>query len=119
MLTVKVVFFISSLLEEFNSNLTELSIRKDILLLLIILFNFILKIVNLIMNKIRRTASDNFFIAYNLLLEIRVNIARSLTVLTCNQILKFLSNHLVSLAHNNIEYSLSTNDLRSRVTSGG
>ena len=54
--------------------------------------------------KICRAAIDYLFITANLLSEVRINLTRSFTVFTCNHILEFLGNHLVTLTKNYIEY---------------
>ena len=109
--SVKVVFFISSFFKKFNGNLTELSVRENILLLLTKLFYFILKRINCIGNKIGRTAVNDIIITYNFFSELGINVTRCFAVLSCYQILKFLCNHLVSLTHYDIEHGLRSYNL--------
>ena len=111
-LTVKPILLISSFLEEFYSNIAELSVGKNILLLLIIFLNFIAEFIKLGFKKICRAAIDDFFVAADFLSEFGVDIAGSFTVFTGNHILKFLGYHLIAFAEDDIENGLSADDLR-------
>ena len=110
-LAVQTVLFISSLLEEFDCNITELRIGKNILFLLIILGDLISELIKLRLKAIGRAAVDHFLVAADLLSELGVDLAGRFTVFTGNHILKFLRNHFIAFTEDDIEYGLSSHDL--------
>ena len=90
MLAVQVILCVSSVFEELNSNLSELSVAEYVFLLLNPFCTFLTEFIKLWSNIISRTAVNRLFIADNLLSEFWVNRNRSLSVFACKE-----SEHLV------------------------
>ena len=111
MLSVNAVLLVSSLFEELNGNLTELSIAENVFFLFNPFCTFFADCVKLRLEKICRTTVNRLVIADNLLSEFRVNRNRCLTIFSSYYSLEFLCYSLVSFTCDYIEYSLCTDNL--------
>ena len=111
---IESVLLCLSVLKELECYLLEECVGKNVLFLLHIGLDLLSESVKLGSELICGTAINSGGVADDLLYECGIDLHGSLTVLTFNESLEFLGYHLVSLATDNVEYCLSTNDLRGR-----
>ena len=100
-----------ALFKELGCHLREHCVGQHILFLRCPLGSFCLQLVHLRSQSISKAAGNGLLVAQDLLGELGLDGSGSLAVITVDQTLELLGDHLVALAQDHIEHSLRTNDL--------
>ena len=103
-----------ALFEELGSNLREHSVGQNVLFLDGILGSFSLQLVHFGGKGISKAAGNGLFALQNKVAEFLLDGSGSLAVVAMDQTLELLGDHLVALAHDDVEHSLSANNLGGR-----
>ena len=100
-----------ALFKELGCHLREHCVGQHILFLRCPLGSFCLQLVHLRSQSISKAAGNGLLVAQDLLGELGLDGSGSLAVITVDQTLELLGDHLVALAQDHVEHSLRTNDL--------
>ena len=111
MITVHALLFSIALIEELGSDLREHCVGQHVLFLRCPLGSFSLQFVHLGSKRVGKAAGNGLLVAKDLLGELGLDGSGSLAVVAVDQTLELLGNHLVALAHDDVEHRLRTNDL--------
>ena len=111
MIAVHALLFGIALIEELGSDLREHCVGQHVLFLRCPLGSFSLQFVHLGSKRVGKAAGNGLLVAKDLLGELGLDGSGSFAVVAVDQTLELLGDHLVALAHDDVEHRLRTNDL--------